>query len=377
MLKNLFVKDYALIKEINVGFEKGLNIITGETGAGKSILIDAMGLLLGERASSEVVRKEANKAIVEGIFEPETDDKINLFLRENDLENLPELILRREVMVKGTNRCFINDTPVSLNQLREIGNLLVDLHGQHEHQSLLRTETHIDYLDEFASTGKLVEEYKTLYAELNKQISYLNELLSGEAALKEKKEIYSFQLNEIDSVSPEADEDEKISDELRILENSEKLFELTSSVYDKLYESDESILDQVNQVKHDLFELQKIDKSFSDIFLECDNSLTLLKDISEFLRGYKSKINVDPDYLENLRTRISSINLLKKKYGGSLKNVLEFREKISGEISLAENFSERISEIENKIDTLRNQCGVSAGKISRKGKKFQKLLRSR
>ncbi len=168
MLKTLEVKDYALIDQINVEFGKGLNIITGETGAGKSILIDAMGLLLGERASTEVVRKGANKSIVEGIFDVEGNNKVKNLLGENEIDDYSELILRREISLKGANRCFVNDTPVSLSFIKEIGNLLVDLHGQHEHQSLLHTETHIDYLDEFGNYDDLLSKYKNRYDELIK-----------------------------------------------------------------------------------------------------------------------------------------------------------------------------------------------------------------
>jgi DNA repair protein RecN (Recombination protein N) len=374
MLKSLRVKDYALIREIEVEFGKGLNIITGETGAGKSILIDAMGLLLGERALVEVIRKDAPKAVIEGIFEPDNDNKLNDFLRENDLEEQAELILRREILLKGTNRCFINDTPVTLNQLKEIGNLLVDLHGQHEHQSLLRTETHIDYLDEFASVEELLIDYKKLFNELNRMISELSSLIAREQAIREKKEMYDFQLKEIDSVSPEDGEDEKITDELKILENSEKLFEISSSVYDRLYESDNAVIDTLNEIKQDIAELNRIDRSFSESLNECENATALIKDIAEYLRSYSSRINVDPEYIENLRRRISAINMLKKKYGGSIKSISDFRDKIAGEISLADNFSEKIEEINNEIARLRRNCGTEAGKIFKRRKEVSKKI---
>ncbi|MCZ7615600.1 MAG: AAA family ATPase [Ignavibacteriaceae bacterium] len=168
MLKSLEVKDYALIEHISVEFGNGLNIITGETGAGKSILIDAMSLLLGERASTEVIRKGAQKSFVEGIFEVKANKKVKSLLEENEIEFADELIVRREISFKGSNRCFINDTPVNLNLVKDIGNQLVDLHGQHEHQSLLRTETHIDYLDEFGNYEELHQQYKNIFSELVK-----------------------------------------------------------------------------------------------------------------------------------------------------------------------------------------------------------------
>ena len=171
MIKSLHIQDYALIEKINVDFNAGLNIITGETGAGKTILIDAMSLLLGERASSDVIRKGAEKSVVEGIFEVDKNKRVKTFLAENELEELPELIIRREISSKGSNRCFVNDSPVALNIIKDLGDLLVDLHGQHEHQSLLRKETHIHFLDGFGNNEELLRSYKWLYTSLNKLIS--------------------------------------------------------------------------------------------------------------------------------------------------------------------------------------------------------------
>jgi DNA repair protein RecN (Recombination protein N) len=223
MLKSFEVKDYALIEHIAVEFGNGLNIITGETGAGKSILIDAMSLLLGERASTEVIRKGAQKSFVEGIFNVKGNKKVKSLLDENEIEFNDDLIIRREISLKGSNRCFINDTPVNLILVKDIGNLLVDLHGQHEHQSLLRTETHIDYLDEFGDYEDLLHQYRMIYLELLQKEGELKELQSKESNIKEKKDFYSFQIKEIDNISPEEDEEEKLIAELKILENSEKL----------------------------------------------------------------------------------------------------------------------------------------------------------
>ncbi len=374
MLKSILVKDYALIEQINIEFGKGLNIITGETGAGKSILIDAMGLLLGERASTEVVRKGAQKSVVEGIFDVEGNKKVKIILEENEIDFLPELIMRREISLKGNNRCFLNDTPVSLNVIKNIGDLLVDLHGQHEHQSLLRTETHIDFLDEFGSTEELLKNYRQVYNELSKASRELKELKEKENILKEKKDIYSFQIKEIDAVSPEEGEEEKITEELKILENSEKLSELTSTVYDLLYESENSINDSLGKIKNEIEQLLEIDKSFSEADNECENAITLINDISEFVRSYRSKIDIDPEHLEKLRERLGAINLLKKKYGGSVKSLLEHRKKIGEEFELAENYSGSIAKLEPEITKLREVCGEAADKLSKKRKEISKKI---
>ena len=369
MLKLLEIKDYALIDHINVEFEKGLNIITGETGAGKSILIDAMSLLLGERASSEVVRKGAQKSFVEGIFNVENNKNVKLFLEANNIEYQTDLIIRREISLKGSNRCFVNDSPVSLNIVKELGDMLVDLHGQHEHQSLLRTETHIDFIDEFAGNQKLLDDYKIVYRELNLKQNELKELKSKEKSLKEKKEIYDFQIKEIDNINPLQDEDVLINDELNILENSEKLMELSGEAYNKLYDNENSVIDLLGEVKHKLNQLSEIDKSFLESEGECDSALAVLKELANSIRGYKSKIDIDPSEIENKRERLGAINLLKKKYGGSIQNALAHRKQIGKEFEIADNFSSTINNLEKEISGLRNSAGDAAEKLSSARKK--------
>jgi DNA repair protein RecN (Recombination protein N) len=370
MLKSLQVIDYALIEKIDVEFGAGLNIITGETGAGKSILIDAMGLILGDRASTEVVRKGAAKSIVEGIFEVESNKKVKALLEENEIEFYPELIIRREISAKGTNRCFINDTPVPLTLIKDAGKLLVDLHGQHEHQSLLRNETHIEFLDEFGNLSIDLENYRKIFSELKASINELKTLKEKEISLKEKKDLYAFQINEIDAVSPAVDEEEKLLDELKVLENSEKLMALTSDVYQELYETESSLYDSLAKIKSKLEELTEIDKSFEDVNSECESALTLIKDIAVFVRSYNEKIDLEPAYTEEIRERLGSISMLKKKYGGSIKSVIEYRKKIGAEFELAENYADSILKLKEEIKQLRIKCGKLAQTLSEKRKKI-------
>jgi DNA repair protein RecN (Recombination protein N) len=368
MLKTLEIKDYALIEHINVEFGKGFNIITGETGAGKSILIDSMGLLLGERASTEVIRKGANKTIVEGIFNVEGNKQVSSLLNENDTDFYPELILRREISLKGANRCFVNDTPVTLSVVKELGNLLVDLHGQHEHQSLLRSETHIDYLDDFGNYSGLLAQYKNSYYDLIKIEKEIKSLKENEETLKEKKEIYEFQIKEIDNVSPEKGEEERLNEELKILESSETLAGLSSEIYETLYDSEQSVHDAIVKVKNDLSELSNIDKAFEESSNEAETILALVNDIASFVRSYKSQINLDPTQIDELRERLGAITMLKKKYGGSIKSILEHRKKIGEEFDLADNVSERLEELNEKIKEQRVSTGTLAQNITKKRK---------
>lgn len=375
MLKSFEVKDYALIEHISVEFGNGLNIITGETGAGKSILIDAMSLLLGERASTEVVRKGAQKSFVEGIFDVRGNKKVKSLLEENDVDFNDELIIRREISLKGTNRCFINDTPVNLNLVKEVGNLLVDLHGQHEHQSLLRTEIHIDYLDEFGSYEEDLQQYKKLYSELLTKENELKELREKENSIKEKKDFYSFQIKEIDNISPQEEEEEKLNEELKILENSEKLAELTSEIYLLLYESENSVQDALSKVRNHLQKLSEIDKTFSETVNQSDSALAQIEDISNLVRTYNSKLNLDPEEVEAKRERLGAINILKKKYGGSIKSILDYRKKIGEEYELAENFAEKINDLTKVIHELRKNAGSFAKKISQQRTQTAKVVK--
>lgn len=375
MLKSLLIKDYALIENIEVKFSNGLNIITGETGAGKSILIDAMGLLLGERASTEIVRKGADKSVVEGIFDISSNKKVKSLLSSNDIDSYDELIIRREVSLKGTNRCFLNDTPVTLNVIKEVGDLLVDLHGQHEHQSLLKTETHIDFLDEFAQLENELVDYKSNFSGLNNLQKELKELQEKEIILKEKKDLYSFQIKEIDSISPQPNEDDLLENELRILENAEKILNIANQIYETVYDGEDSILERITSVKNDLSELEKIDQTLAEKVNEAESVIAILNDIASHIRNYKNNIDVEPEKVEEIRQRLGAIHLLKKKYGGTVASILEHREKIGRELELAENFSEKISKLQKEIENSRISTGNSAKKLSQLRKSAAKKVK--
>jgi DNA repair protein RecN (Recombination protein N) len=376
MLKSLQIHDYALIEKVYVEFERGLNIITGETGAGKSILIDAMGLLLGERAASEVIRKGTNKAVVEGIFDITGNNKVRKILNENEIDESDELIMRREISLKGANRSFINDTPVSLTIFKDIGNLLVDLHGQHEHQSLLRTEMHIEMLDEFGNPEKDLFEYSDCYKKLLELKNELKSLKQKEEILNEKKDLYAFQIKEIDAVSPEDGEDELLSTELRILENSEKLLESTNRIYENLYDSENAIYDSLVNVRNEISELSRIDQSFKEIEDECRSALAVINDVAVFVRNYMNKIDLEPERLEVIRERLGAFTLLKKKYGGSLKSIIDYRKRIGNDYELAENFTGSIEKLENEILSVRKKCGSIALKISKNRRLLAKKIES-
>jgi len=318
MLKSLEIKDYALIQNIHVYFNSGLNIITGETGAGKSILIGALGLLLGERAHPVTVRKGAKKSFVEGIFVIDDNEKVKSFLHNNDFDANEELIVRREILLKGSNRCFVNDTPVQLSIIKQIGDLLIDLHGQHDHQSLLRTETHIEFLDEFCDLQKELKTYSDVRNLLISTINDIKKLKENERSIKEKLELNSFQLKEINAISPIAGEDVKLDQELKILENSEKLLDTSSQIYSSIYDDENSAYDVLVKIQSSMAAISNIDETLNSKREEVDSAIELLKDVGDFIRDYRDKIEIDPLSIDNLRERTGAIHLLKKKYGGSM-----------------------------------------------------------
>ncbi len=374
MLKSIEIKDYALIENIFVEFESGLNIITGETGAGKSILIGALGLLLGERASSEVVRKGTKKTIVEGIFEVGNNPGVIKSLNDYNIEQDEELIVRREISLKGSNRCFLNDTPVQLAVIKQIGNLLIDLHGQHDHQSLLKSETHIDLLDEFCDITNELEKFTEEKKNLSKIISEITKLKANEKSLKEKADLYSFQLKEIDAVSPVEDEDSILEKDLNLLENSEKIFSLSSQIYSGIYEDENPAYDLLVQIQNDLTELTRIDKNTKEKLEEVNSALESLKDVGDFIRDYRDKIEMDPQRTEEVRERVGAIHLLKKKYGGTLTNVIALRNKIDEELNIAENFSDKIDELNTNANKSREKLKKIALVLSSKRKKKAILI---
>ena len=377
MLKSLSIRNYALIESVEVEFESGLNILTGETGAGKSIIIDALSLILGDRASTDIIRKGSEKAIIEGIFGISGNQKVKILLEQSEIEWQEDLILRREVSIKGQSRCFVNDSPVSLTALKEIGDHLVDLHGQHEHQSLLRAETHIGLLDEFGSLDGLADEYRKSYDRLSLLFTEFRTLSRKEKELREKRDLYDFQIKEIDAVDPRSGEEGNLENELRISENAEKLFESTSQLYQSLYEGEangqssentggQSVYDLLVKARNQLEDLAEIDKTFEEPKNECASAAAIIGELTKFIQSYNSKIEFNPERLEEIRERLGQLTLLKKKYGGSLDTVIEHREKIGKEFAMAENFENEIQKLKVQIESERETCSNAAQRLSTK-----------
>ncbi len=374
MLKSLQIKNYALIENLTVDFERGLNIITGETGAGKSIIIDALSLILGERADIGAVRKGAEKAVVEAHLTVAGDRRLKQLLEENEIEYQDEVIVRREVSVKGQSRSFINDTPATTALLKQVGDMLVDLHGQHEHQSLLRQETHIDLLDDFGGLDGLVNEFGAAYRDAQKIIQELNDLRSREEQLMERRTLYEFQVKEIDALGPRAGEEDALENELRILENAEKLFSATEQLYQSLYEGENAIHDRLVLARNELEGLAAIDTAFEDAKKEAASATAIVDELAKLIQQYNSRIEFNPERLEEIRNRLGNLTLLKKKYGGSLEGVIAHREKIGRELDLANNFESEIASLRKKLEAQRKTCSDIAQRLSGKRQEVAKKV---
>jgi DNA repair protein RecN (Recombination protein N) len=367
MLRSLYVRDYALIEELDVEFGSGLNIITGETGAGKSILIGALNMILGERANTDVVRQDAKKAIIEGIFDEADTERIRGVLEDNQIETdpLPRIILRRQITDRGS-RAFINDTPATLDVMRTVASEVIDLHGQHEHQSLLRTETHLRMLDSFGGLGGLVQHYRKQYERVAELVEERDELAARERELRQQKELYEFQIQEIDEVDPKEGEEEELQAERRVLENAEQLYASTSGLYEMLYESEDAVHDQLVVARNELQDLARIDDAFEEQLEEIKSAQIIVSELANFLQDYNAHIEFDPERLNAIRERMTELERLKRKYGGSLEAVLEHRKEIGEQYELAEDFEGNLERLELEIEKAQDTLSDAALRLSSK-----------
>ncbi len=367
MIKELYAKNFALIDEIRVSFQSGLNIITGETGAGKSILMGALNALLGDRIGKDIIRHDADKAIVEGIFELAQNQQVNTFLHENDIEADDSLlIIRREVLENGRTRCFVNDSPVTLTVLASLGDLLVDLHGQHEHQLLLKVDKHIEYLDAFGHNDSLLSQQDEIFTNFVSAINKLHNLLQHRHEIVQTKDIHKFQLKEIKAVSPLPNEDQELEDREHVLRNAEVLYETCNSLFQKLYENDGSVIEILDSSLHSLKNMETIDKNFNSLVTECENAKILIDDLSNALQEYSSNLTFDPQEIEELRNRLAALNGLKKKYGGTIDAVIEHQHKLEELLSVSENVDASIDKLSGEIDLLRNKLKNISLRLSEK-----------
>jgi len=366
MLRQLYIRDYALIDEVTIAFEPGLNIITGETGAGKSIVLGAFGLLMGERASADVVRTGSAKAIVEAEFTIEGNPRLKKFLEKKEIEvDQDILIVRREVLQRGTGRGFINDTPATAQLLKELATFLVDLHGQHEHQSLLRAEDHIFLLDDYGGLSSQVIDYQAARNAFMLISSEIEKLKQRQTRLKEERDLFEFQLNEIRTLSPLPNEDDSIDSELTILENAEELQTSANELHAKLYDDDGSAYEQLSTARERLQHLSKIDTAFVGQLQELNAAVNSLSEIIKFLSDYENRIELDPARLQQLRERAIELSKLKRKYGPTLEQVLIRERDLAAKLDESENLAELISHKQIERKSAQVEASAAAEELSK------------
>ncbi|MFP4528221.1 MAG: DNA repair protein RecN [Candidatus Kapaibacterium sp.] len=364
MLKSLLIRNFAIIDREEVEFASGLNIITGETGAGKSIMVDALMMALGERASTDSVRQGESKAVIEAIFALDPNGEINKYIKSEGYDSFgSELILRREISSKGNSRAFVNDSPAPAGMVKSIGEMLVDFHGQHQHQSLLHQESHIEILDSIGYYDDLLNIYNKHYRELSDLINSYKDLSRRERSLREKEDLLRFKLREINAVDPQPCEDAELEQELKIRENSEKLFSLTSDIYSELFVGERSIHDRLSSAVENLENLASIDSAFSEYTDELNSSTIAVNEISKFIKDYNSSIEFNPERIEKIRSRLLELKGLKKKFG-AIDEIIQTRSQIEDELNLIENYDSEIEKSEKSILSKQSELGKSASELS-------------
>ena len=378
MLANLRVRNYALLDEVDIEFTPGLNVLTGETGSGKSILIGALGLILGGRAASDTIRGGAGSVVVEGLFEGERDPQLRALLSEIGVD--PEedgLIIRREVGRDGRNRCTINGSLVTVSVLRQLGVLLVDLHGQHDHQTLLNPRTHLDFLDGFEDVRTPKQHVADAYRRFTERSEALRLLEEELAATREREELYRFQLDELDQADLTPGEDEELERERAVLEHAEQLIRIASEASEALSEGEGAHVDGLVRVIRALEEAERIDPSLGEALESVRTARYQLDDCTDFLRRYRDRVEYDPARLEEVLDRLDLIGRLKRKYGATIEEVAAHRGRIAGELERMDTADERRNRLGGEVETARQELAEKAKALSDRRKRVARKLEGR
>lgn len=365
MIQSLYIKDFALIDELEVSFGEGLNILTGQTGAGKSIIIGALNMILGERADTEVIRRGADKAISEATIRYFQNDVLEILLKENEVELADYLILRREIRQTGS-RAFINDTPVNIGVLKAVGDQLVDLHGQHDHQLLLKEENHQGVIDGFGEVEKVLIAYQKEYVTMKVLQKNLSDLKKREKELQEKTELYRFQVNELENARLSVEEEEELEAEMNLLDNAELLDQKAAAISEMEDSDDGNISQLLNHLKLNLEDLARIEPEFSTYLEEINAARVSINEAIQFAERYRSTIEFNPNRLEELRKRQSELNRIQKKYQRDIPELINYLNEIQRELSIADNFDLEIEKIEQSISDQQIKLTDAAKKLHQK-----------
>src|SRR4030095_10587370 len=380
MLKQLSIQNYAIIDAIDIKFPEGMNVVTGETGAGKSIIMGALGLILGDRADSSALVNKEKKCIVEGIFKTDNKAGVKTFLKENDPDNYrddgeEELVLRREIAINGKSRAFINDTPVNLEQLRELSSLLVDLHQQFDALQLGENDFQREVIDALAGNKKVIGEYRVVYSEWKQILQELEELRNQKHQFDKEADYNRFQFTELDEAGFRENELEETEAELKMLNNSEEIKSALSKVYFELKESESPVVNQLKVLSNQLQAYSSFHTQLPELLQRLQSAQLELQDIAGDLDSISDHINYSPEKIEQLNERLSLGYKLMKKHGVKTTNeLLEIQTQLEEKLQAVLNIDDSIQEKEKELATTNKKAVQLANEISEARKKQVKPL---
>lgn len=365
MLEKLTVRGYALIDSVEVEFGGGFNILTGETGAGKSIIIGALGLLFGEKGDTDSIREGKDEAEVSCSLNIAENREAEAWCREKGIK--PDegvLLLRRTVKRSGRGSIFIQSALMTKQDLQELTSLLVDVHGQHEHQTLFRIENHRILLDRYAGTEESAAVLHEEFLRLGARKKEFDELIRTERDRLRETDILQFSVNEIEKADLKIGEEEELEQEIRVLSDHEKLFKLIDEIYENTAESRGGSLAKIRTARTALAEVARIDETMGELLKRLENAFYEIEDINESIADYRDRVDYSPEKLEQLETRLSLIHGLEKKYGNSVEEVLEYLEKSRSSLSRMENWEEEKAELQREIKQLEKGIYEKASALS-------------
>ena len=346
MLLELVVENYAVVERLRIHFHPGLNLLTGETGSGKSIVVGALGLLLGGRASADTIRTGETRARVAGIFDVRDHGPVRRLLEPAGLEiEEGELLIEREVLAGGKSRAFVGSRPVAAALLKELAPHLADIHGQHDQQLLFSPDAHREMLDAFAGNGEMLDRLGEVYQRWRAAAAGLEDLERSEQEKLRLLDLWSFQRKEIESAALAAGEDAALDNERRVLQNVQRLQEAAATAFAALYDSPESALAQARTAAKRVEELCRIDPSLEGLREQLKSADLSLQEAAYGLRDYLSRLESNPERLEEIETRLAAIDRLKRKYGAAIPDILGFLEEVRRQIAAVEHAGERMEEL--------------------------------
>lgn len=357
MLKYLKINNFAVVDRLSVNFKPGLNVLTGETGSGKSVIVDAFSLLVGVRSSPTQIRTGENVASIEGVFQiaASREKYIEGVLKELDIKKNSELVIRREIYAAGRNRIFINDQSSTISALKKLQPFLTDIYGQGEQRALLTASSHRDLLDYFGECTVVKNQVRQIFSRLKLIERELNELVGDSVGRSRTSDYYQHQLAELETINPRVGEDDELLAERKILANAEKIKDLCSLAYQDLYENDESVLARLALIKRHLESISDFIENAGVTLDSLASGMASLTDVAETLRKYAVGIEYSPGRLAEVEARLAELEKLKRKYGRDLKGILELKDELSRAVSGAETLTERINLLKKEADTLRHK----------------------